>query len=75
MAQIKAISAITSLPASLTRFVKESRDELKKVSWPDRQTTIRYTVIVIISCLVVGGLMGGLDFILTRLLEQIVYKF
>ena len=66
------IATITGWPVALVRFVRESRDELKKVSWPSRQTTIRYTAIVIVSSLVVGMVTGGVDYMLTILLEKIV---
>ncbi len=41
------------------QFMKEARDELRKVSWPSRPTTIRYTIIVIVSSLVIGGIDYG----------------
>ncbi|MEK7556814.1 MAG: preprotein translocase subunit SecE, partial [Patescibacteria group bacterium] len=34
------------------QYIKESRDELRKVTWPSRQTTVRYTLIVIGASLV-----------------------
>lgn len=55
------------------KYVRESRDELKKVTWPSRQTTVRYTLIVVGACLVVGFVIGGLDFIFTKGLETLLF--
>lgn len=44
-------------------FLKESRIELKKVTWPTREETIRYTLTVIIISAVVALFLGGLDFV------------
>jgi preprotein translocase subunit SecE len=35
-------------------FIRESWAELKKVEWPDRQTVISGTAVVIIACAIVG---------------------
>lgn len=54
-------------------YIRESREELKKVTWPTRQTTVRYTVIVVAACLVVGFVIGGLDFLFTKSLETLLF--
>ena len=41
-------------------------NELKKVSWPSREKTIRLTVIVIIISLIIGFYIGIIDFLLAR---------
>lgn len=46
-------------------FLKEVREELEKVAWPNREQTIRYTTLVIIVAVGVGLFLGGLDYILT----------
>ncbi len=53
-------------------FLKETRDELKKVVWPTRNEVIRLTGVVIIVSLIVGIYLGGLDYILTNLLTLII---
>lgn len=55
------------------KFVKESRDELRKVTWPSRQTTVRYTIIVVGACLVIGFVIGGLDFALGEGLKILLF--
>lgn len=48
-------------------FLKEVKEELGKVTWLNREQTIRYTILVVIIAVVVGLFLGGLDYILTAL--------
>ena len=59
-------------PRATWRFITEARDELKKVQWPTRATTIQYTILVIIGSAIVGSLTGAIDYGLAKLLEQII---
>ena len=52
-------------------FLKEVRDELKKVVWPSREEVTRLTLIVIIVSLLVGVFLGGLDFVFAKLLALV----
>jgi len=56
-----------------TGFLRETRDELKKVTWPTRQEVVRLTMVVIVVSLVVGLFLGALDFSFTKLLG-VFYK-
>jgi len=55
----------------LTTFLNEVRLEIKKVNWPTRQQTVRYTLIVIGISLAVAFYLGGLD----RLVQFLFQKF
>ncbi len=50
---------------SLSYFI-ESRNELLKVVWPDRKTTLNMTIAVIIISGVVAIFLGAVDFILLK---------
>lgn len=56
----------------LTTFLKESRIELKKVTWPTRQETIRYTATVIVISIAVAFFLGGLDYLFQWVLNNFV---
>lgn len=56
-------------------FLKEVREELSKVTWPIREQTIRYTVLVIVVAVVVGLVLGGLDYILTLFTSVILENY
>ncbi|MCL5434915.1 MAG: preprotein translocase subunit SecE [Patescibacteria group bacterium] len=53
-------------------FLKEVNEELKKVVWPTRNEVIRLTTVVLIVSLIVGLYLGGLDFILTKILALFI---
>jgi len=45
--------------------------ELKKVTWPSRQNTIRLTIIVLLISLIIGLYVGIIDILLTKVLETL----
>ncbi|MEN9328212.1 MAG: SecE/Sec61-gamma subunit of protein translocation complex [Candidatus Parcubacteria bacterium] len=51
------------------RFASDIIDELKKVSWPSRQETIRLTMVVIMISLIIGVYIGIIDVLLAKGLE------
>lgn len=53
-------------------FLKETRDELKKVVWPTKQDVIRLTFVVIAISLIVGLFLGGLDFVFVKIIETVI---
>ena len=53
-------------------FLKEVKLEIKKVNWPTKDETIRYTLIVIGISVAVAAFLGGLDFLFTTLLNKFV---
>lgn len=50
---------------NIISFLQEVREELEKVTWPSKEQTIRYTILVIIVAVAVGLFLGGLDYLLT----------
>lgn len=60
------------LQSTPIRFVKEAISELKKVVWPTKEQVVRLTLIVIVVSVIAGLLIGGLDFIFTKLLALII---
>ena len=53
------------------RYFKECWLELKKVSWPTRDTVVHYTWIVIISTVVFGIILGLDDLGIGQLMDLI----
>jgi len=58
----------------LVTFLKEVSLEMKKVNWPTREETIRYTLMVIAVSVAVAIFLGGFDFIFTTLLDWFIIK-
>jgi len=57
---------------SLISYIRETRAELKHVSWPTKKQAISYTFIVIIFSLAVALYLGLLDFIFSIPLKEIL---
>ncbi len=58
----------------LLQFIKEARIELRKVNWPTRNQTIRYTSLVIGLSLAVAAFLGMLDFSFEYILKTFIIK-
>jgi preprotein translocase subunit SecE len=56
---------------SIERWYRETRAEMSKITWPDQETTRNLTIVVIGVSIVLGLFLGGIDFILVRILEAI----
>lgn len=50
-------------------FVSEVIDEMKKVTWPTKNQTIRLTTIVVLISLIIGLYIGIIDVLLAKGLE------
>ena len=51
----------------LIRYFQDTRDELRKVTWPTREDTTRLTLIVLATTVIFSVVLGLLDFIFQRL--------
>lgn len=58
----------------ITSFFKEVKLETKKVNWPTRKETIKYTVATIAITIVIAIFLGGIDFIFTTVLNKLIMK-
>lgn len=54
-------------------FLKEVKVELKKVNWPTRQQTIKYSLIVVGASAALAAFLGGLDFIFTFVINKFIF--
>jgi len=57
--------------ANLRIYFQESWAELRKVSWPDRQTVVNLTLIVIGVSIAVGAYIAILDQVMHFALSQV----
>lgn len=48
------------------QFLKEVRQELKKVAWPDRREMLTYTIVVLMTVVVLTSYVFGLDFVIAK---------
>jgi len=61
----------TNLPTKVITFLKEVKTETKRVNWPTREETIRYTLIVVGVSLAVAAYLGGLDIIIRFIIKNL----
>ncbi len=62
-------SVIAARTQSIRTLFRDSWSEMKKVNWPDQETTRNLTVVVIGISVVLGITLGGIDFLLQKLFE------
>lgn len=55
-------------------FLKEVQLELKKVNWPSRKETLKYTLVVIGFSAVVALFLGGMDFVFSFLVSKFLIR-
>ena len=60
--------------SSLTEYIKNSRTELKKVTWPTRKDTVNHTILVVSFSLSVAAFLGLADYILSTIFENLILK-
>ncbi len=70
MAKSRAASKKKSNP--VIRYLRETRAELKKVTWPTRQEATKLTIIVLIVVAFMSALLGTLDYIFSRVMGYII---
>ena len=56
----------------IQKFISEVTAELKKVSWTTRQELIDATWLVLISSAILGVIIAGTDFLLSRILGLLI---
>jgi preprotein translocase subunit SecE len=61
----------TERMTGVRKFYNDTASEIRKVVWPDRETTRNLTIVVIAMSAIMGFLLGGIDFVLFRLFEAI----
>jgi len=56
----------------VVQFFQDVVSELRKAIWPTREETIRLTWVVLVVASIVGALLGGFDFVLSRTFTRYV---
>ena len=76
--QVRAASALSYLPrkfAELKTFMSEVRSELRRVTWPPKTEVYPTTIVVIVTTIIFGVLLYGVDVLFSKglaaLLKQV----
>ncbi len=57
----------------ITQFLRETKGEMKQVTWPSRRKLFIYTLVVIIFSLALGYLLGAFDTLFQAGLRSLMY--
>jgi preprotein translocase subunit SecE len=60
--------------SSFIQYIKDTRSELKHVSWPTRSQTIWFTVLVIVISLLTAVYLGAFDQLFTHIVKTYIIK-
>ncbi len=58
--------------SKLTQYVKDTKGELKHVSWPTQKQTVIFTTLVILISIFIAAFLGAFDFIFTGFINNYV---
>jgi preprotein translocase subunit SecE len=56
----------------IKQYINETRAEMKHVTWPTRQQTTSYTIVVILLSIIVAIYLGAFDSLFVWVLKHIV---
>jgi len=56
----------------IINFIKEAREEMRKVDWPDKQKVFKYTLSVIQLSIAVAVFLGLLDLLFSNIVEKYI---
>ena len=66
------MAAIKENIAELSQYLKDSKGEMKKVTWPGRKATIGLTWVVLITVFVISLYLGIVDLGLSKLIKLVL---
>ncbi len=72
MARTKTDKKSTGSENAVLRYIRETRGEIRKVTWPTRQESQRLTAIVLGVTAMMALFLGLLDFIFSKGVQNLV---
>jgi len=61
MRQRRAVTSERKRRVPVRQFLKDVRQELKKVAWPTRKELVGYTIVVLVAVVFLTALVFGMD--------------
>lgn len=58
----------------IINFIKETKNEMTHVNWPNRQKIIKYTLVVIITSIILAVVLGVFDTFFVKIISKILNK-
>jgi len=63
---------LKNLPKKVAKFFRNVVHELRRVTWPNRKALLTYTLVVLVTIVIFGIILGLYDFIFLQLVELLV---
>lgn len=54
------------------QYLKDTRVELTRVTWPSQRQTTIFTILVIVLSLLTAAMLGGFDYIFTGIVNRLI---
>lgn len=58
--------------AWLMQYFRESAEEIRKIAWPSKQDTAKYSMVVIGLCVILALFFTGLDWVLSLGIQKLI---
>ena len=58
----------------LINYIKDTKGELKHVSWPTKKQSIWFTIVVIVVSLITAAFLGLFDFVFSLGLDEFIFS-
>ena len=72
MPESKPVSAAPKPKNAVANYISETIAELKKVTWLSRRDLLYLSGLVLLVTIVVGVILGGIDFGFSKLIEWLI---
>lgn len=59
---------------SLTQYIKDTRGEMKHVSWPTRHQVIVFTTAVVVVSLLTSVFLGAFDWLFGQAVNEVIFE-
>ena len=73
-AAVEAAKKRSLYDRAMPRFIQDIFSELRKVSWPTREETMRLTMVVVVVSVAIGMLLGGVDVTFNWLVDNTLLR-
>ena len=71
--KVKASKPVAIPPKkSKLRFFSDAIAELSKAHWPSRQEALRLSILVLVVCIIMGIILGVMDYGFTRMFTDLL---
>ena len=71
MRQRRAVTTERKRRTPARQFLKEVRQELKRVAWPSRKELVGYTIVVLVAVVVLTSVVFGMDLTFSKVVLKV----